>query len=87
MGNLDELFYPNQDKSIDISNQNYEVEFAYKKHLFNGSDNINFSVKPGLHANLFWTSFSDFEEPSPEGESFNKIDYIITPWVELSIGI
>lgn len=84
---LRDLFYPGQDKNIDIANQNYEVEFAYKQYLFTNSNSIDLSIKPGLNANVFWTSFGDYQEPNTGEESFNKIDYIITPWVEISIGI
>lgn len=79
---LEELF----NQEVDITNQNYEVEFSYKQFLFRASDKVDMYIQPGLDAKLFWTSFEDYREPSVD-KNFNKIDYILTPQVEISVKI
>lgn len=79
---LDRLFFPAGEESLEITNHNYHIRGSYPFRFFQSKDRLAASIRVGLSANTFTTTFSNFEE---EGEdSFRKRDWIIQPSVRLS---
>lgn len=81
---LDRLFFPSGEEQLAITNHNYEIRGSYPFTFFESRDRLAASLKVGLIANTFTTSFSNFEEPGEEG-GFSKLDWIINPSLRLSL--
>lgn len=82
---VDRLFIPTGDTELDITNHNYEFRVSYPFTFFQKRDRLAASVKVGLLANTFTTSFSNFDGAQNQDDDFKKRDWIINPSVRLSL--
>lgn len=90
---LDRLFFPGGDTSLDNRNHNYEIRVSHRFTFFENKDRFGLSVRPGMIANTFTTTFRNFKNSEDESyeharnpsDTFRKLDWILNPSVRISL--